>query len=70
MKRWEITEEVLMNCNSFYLLRHANGQMHTYMTALSVKIFNKRYVFAIYQFKSVWLLGVYNKYATQVVISR
>ena len=28
MKMWEITEVVSINCNGFYLLRHASGQMH------------------------------------------
>ena len=37
-KMWEITEEVLMNCNSLYLLCHTNCQMHEYMVASSIKI--------------------------------
>ena len=28
LKRWEITKAVLINCNGFWLLRHASGQMH------------------------------------------
>ena len=44
-KRWEITNEVLMNYNSLYLLCHANGQMYMYMIASSIKIINKCNVF-------------------------
>ena len=29
MKRREIAQGVLINCNAFYFLRNANGQMHT-----------------------------------------
>ena len=30
-ERWEITKEVFINCNGFYLLQHTNSQMHMNM---------------------------------------
>ena len=36
---------------SFYLLRHANGQMHVCLIASSIKIITKR-IAVVYRFKS------------------
>ena len=43
-EKWDIIEEVLMNCNGLYLLCHTNYQIHVYMIALSIKIYSKRNV--------------------------
>ena len=42
-KRWKITKVELINCNSFWLLRHAIGQMNVNMiiSELAVKIIKR-----------------------------
>ena len=47
-----------------YLLRHANGQMHVYLIASSIKIITQCNIFAMYRFKSAsmvssWDLRIY-----------
>ena len=52
---------VTQYCNNVqaYLLCHANGQMHVYLIALSIKIITKHNVFAVYQFKPVKMVPCY-----------
>ena len=55
LKRWEITKVMLINCNSFYLLRYASGQMHMKMIYISeptVKIIKYNVNIAVYWLKS------------------
>ena len=50
MKRWEITKVVLINCNSFYLLRQVSGQIPVNMIVSepAIKIINKWNTFYTY----------------------
>ena len=47
---------------SFYLLRHANGQTHVCLIALSIKIITK-HVAVVYWFKSVSIVPCWDLYA-------
>ena len=64
MKRWEIVEDACVDeLYGLYLLHHANGQMHVYLIASSVKIINKRNVLAMTQFKSTRMVSCWDLYS-------
>ena len=56
--RWRGVDELY----GLYLLCHANGQMHMYLIASSVKVITK-HVFVVYRFKSARMVSCWDLYA-------
>ena len=66
---WLVNEKVrnhwrgVDELNSLYLLRHANGLMHMYLIAPSIKIITKHNIFPVYWFKSARMVSCWDLYA-------